>query len=255
MPANLASKLPILESLNRSKSSQVPSENRSQLNGSAHPSTMDLLAALSTTPATSTPNNLEVQAERSSLGSDSEKTNSSYSNQATCLNLQNAPSLEFPCVGTERSSSSQQSPVEDSDGHVEEMNPNLPLQLFSSSPEDNCPPKLPASRKYFSSDSSNPSNDRTPSSSPPVVQKLFPVQSLRQALKSGSTSNSGEGVVNSRAIDQFGCNTSLQLFANSNMGTDVASVQNFPYQAGYTSSSGSDHSPSSLNSDPQVCVP
>ncbi|CBI40788.3 unnamed protein product, partial [Vitis vinifera] len=60
--------------------------------------------------------------------------------------------------------------------------------------------------QYFSSDSSNPMEERSPSSSPPVVQKL---------------------------------------------GADNGAVQSFPYQAGYTSSSGSDHSPSSLNSDAQ----
>lgn len=253
LPANLAAKLPVLGSLNRSMSNQVPSENHSPLDVNTRPSTMDLLAVLSTTPASITQNSLEIQTERSSQGGDSEKTNSSCSIQATCLNLQNMPAFGLPSIGGERSSSSQQSPIEDSDGHVEEMHANIPLQLFSSSPEDNCRPKLPASRKYFSSGSSNPSVDPSPSSSPPVVQKLFPIYSARETLESGSRANSGEDVVNSRAIQHSGCNTSLQLFGNSTMGTGVGLIQNFPYQTGYTSSSGSDHSPSSLNSDPQVC--
>ncbi|MFS7937510.1 hypothetical protein Hanom_Chr05g00428411 [Helianthus anomalus] len=40
---------------------------------------------------------------------------------------------------------------------------NLQLQLFSSSPENDSPPKLASSRKYFSSDSSNPTEEHSPS--------------------------------------------------------------------------------------------
>lgn len=213
---------------------------------------MDLLALLSGTPALHDSNKLETQPERSSQGSDSEKTNSGCSDQPTCLNLNNGPASEFHSVGGEKSSSSEQSPVDDSDCHVEEIHTHLSLQLFSSSPEDDSPPKLPASRKHFSSDSSNPTQERSPSHSPPVVQKLFPVHNSRGTLKPGNASSSGDCDAKSRAIRDTGCNTSLQLFAGSCVGNYVGSIQSFPCQAGYTSSSGSDHSPSSMNSGTQV---
>ncbi|XP_027091717.2 squamosa promoter-binding-like protein 14 [Coffea arabica] len=249
LPANLAAKLPLFSNLGRSVPNQVPSQNQSHLDENCSPSTMDLLTLLSGTPPVCAPNKMESEPERSSQGSDSEKTNSACSDQAACLNLNSGPAMEFPCIGGERSCSSTQSPVDDSDCCVEEIHPHLPLQLFSSSPEDNCPPKLPASRKYFSSDSSNPSEERSPSYSPTVVQKLFPVK--RGTLKQGNTSSDGDGDANSRAIRDAGCNTLLQLFAGSSVGNDVGSIQSFPFQAGYTSSSGSDHSPSSMNSDTQ----
>ncbi|KAL3514911.1 hypothetical protein ACH5RR_027628 [Cinchona calisaya] len=251
LPANLAAKMPSFGNLGRSIPNQVPSQNQSPLNGNSSPLTMDLLALLSGTPTVCAPNKLESQPVRSSQGSDSEKTSSSCSDQAICLNLNNGPALEFPCVGVERSSSSELSPVDDSECHVEEIHPHLPLQLFSSSPEDDCPTRLPASRKYFSSDSSNPSDERSPSYSPPVVQKLFPVLTSRGTLNPGNTSSSGDGYANSKAIPATGCNTSLQLFAGSSVGNDMHSSQIFPHQAGYTSSSGSDHSPSSMNLDTQ----
>ncbi|KAL3505532.1 hypothetical protein ACH5RR_035373 [Cinchona calisaya] len=252
LPANLAAKLPIFGNLGRSVPNIKPSKDHSSFSGNTSPSTMDLLAVLSETPPVCAPNKLEMQPERSQ-GSDSEKTNSDCSDHVTYLNLNNGPALEFPCVGGERSSSSEQSPVDYSDCHIDEIHTNLPLQLFSSSPEDDCPPKNPASQKYFSSDSSNPSEERSPSYSPPVVHKLFPVRTLRETLKHGNMSSSGDADANSRPIRDSGCNTSLQLqlFAGSGVGHDTGSIQSLPYHAGYTSSSGSDHSPSSMNSDTQ----
>lgn len=75
--------------------------------------------------------------------------------------------------------------------------------------------------------------DRSPSSSSPVVQKLFPTKAFK-----GSSGNGGAAV-------------SLELFGGSNVGADNISIQSSPYRAGCTSS-GSDQSPSSSNSDPQV---
>lgn len=146
--------------------------------------------------------------------------------------------------GGERSSTSFQS-REDSDCQVMDTPLNLQLQLFSSSPEDDSPPKLASSRKYFSSDSSNPMEDRSPSSSPPVVQRLFPTKASRERMKPESMSTSGEVTANVKAT------MSLELFGGMNNGADNVSIQSSPYRAGYTSSSGSDQSPSSLNSDPQ----
>lgn len=243
MPADIAAKLPP----SGVTSNIVPfrSENENKLNGNNSPSsTLDLLGVLSGTQAGSSPDATAVPSQRSSHGSDSEKTRS------PCINLQTRHHNEFASVG-ERSSTSYQSPTECSDGQVQEIRTNLPLQLFSSSPESDSPPKLASSMKYFSSGSSNPMEERSPSSSPPFVQKLFPTVSSREAVNPKSMSNRLE-VNGSGKAGQKGCSTSLDLFGGTNKCVDNSSVQSFPYQAGYTSSSGSDHSPSSLNSDAQV---
>ncbi|XP_076942603.1 squamosa promoter-binding-like protein 14 [Bidens hawaiensis] len=153
--------------------------------------------------------------------------------------------------GGERSSTSYQS-REDSDCQVLDTPVNLQLQLFSSSPENDNPPKLASSRKYFSSDSNNPTEEHTPSSSPPVVQSFFPPKPSRERLNPESLSTSGEVIVNVKSGGHGGGTAmSLELFGGPNGGTDNISIQSSPYRAGYTSSSGSDQSPSSLNSDPQ----
>ncbi|KAL8126935.1 squamosa promoter-binding-like protein 14 isoform X2 [Apium graveolens] len=244
LPADIAAKLP-----SGVTSNIVPfrSENESKLNGNNSPSsTLDLLAVLSGTQAGSSPDATADPSQRSSHGhgSDGEKTRSPY------MNFQTRHHNEFASVG-ERSSTSYQSPTECSDGQVQEIRTKLPLQLFSSSPESDSPPKLASSTKYFSSGSSNPMEERSPSSSPPFVQKLFPPVSSREAVNPKSMSNRLTVNGSAKAGKTKGCSTSLDLFGGRNKCVDSSSVQSFPYQAGYTSSSGSDHSPSSLNSDAQ----
>lgn len=252
LPVDLASKLPNLGGLNRKVPDQTSSEHQIKLNGNtASPSTVDLLGVLSSTLATSAPDALTILSQKSSQSSDSEKTKVTCLDQATGPNLQRRPPLEFPCVGGERSSSSYQSPMEDSDCQVLETHVKLPLQLFGSSPGDDSPPNLASSRKYFSSDSSNPVEERSPSSSPPAVQKLFPIQSKTEPMKPEKMSISRGFNANVLANRTRDCNRSFDLFRGSNTGAEPGSFQSFPYQAGYTSS-GSDHSPSSLNSDAQV---
>nr|AVV48328.1 squamosa promoter binding-like protein [Litchi chinensis] len=249
LPVDLAAKLPNIGSLNRKNPEQPSSDLQNRLNGNASaPSTMDLLAVLSTTLATSSPDSLAAFSQRNSYGSDSEKTKSACLDQAT-PNFQKR-TAQFPSVVGERSSSSYQSPVEDSDCQIQDAGANLPLQLFSSSPEDDSPPKLSSSRKYFSSDSSNPTEERSPSSSP-VVQTLFPMPSSAETIKSEKMSISREGNAHIEGSRTHGTVMPLELFRGSNKGVDRNSFQSSPYQAGYTSSSGSDHSPSSLNSDAQ----
>ncbi|KAG4394323.1 hypothetical protein GLYMA_20G006400v4 [Glycine max] len=211
LPADLATKLLDAGSGNvNGKKDQVqlqtPSsyqrhESHDQLNHTpAAPLTMDLLAVLSTTlSGGSAPDASASPSQNHSCNSDGGSADQTRQQQ-------------FFSVGGERSSSSSRSPVEDSDCQ-EDVRVNLPLQLFSSSPEDDSLPKLASSRKYFSSDSSNPAEERSPSSSP-VVEMLFDLQ---------------------------GSNNRIQ---------QPSSLQSVPFQAGYTSS-GSDHSPPSLNSDAQ----
>lgn len=246
LPVDLAAKLPNLGSLNRKLSEQTALDHQVLLKGRSSPSTMDLLTVLSATLKSSAPDALPVVSQRSSQSSDSEKTKLNCPDQATCPNLQKRPQ-EFPSVGGERSSTSYQSPMEDSDCQVQETRVNLPLQLFASPSENDSMPKLASSRKYFSSDSSNPIEERSPSSSPPVVQKLFPMQTMAEAVKSEKTSIGREVNATVDSSRSHGCNMPFDLFR----GADTGSIQSFPYQAGYTSS-GSDHSPSSLNSDAQV---
>lgn len=204
-------------------------------------STMDLLGGLSRAESLSPNRNQVIEAD---------KTNSGYLDQT----MLHKPVTEVHSGG-ERSSTSFQSRGEDSDCQVLDTPVNLRLSLFSSSPEDDSPPKLASSRKYFSSDSSNPTEDPSPSSSPPVVQRLFPTKSSRERLKPESMSTSGEITAHVKASSGRGrgggTTMSLELFGGPNGVTDNISIQSSPYRAGYTSSSGSDQSPSSLNSDPQ----
>ena len=133
---------------------------------------MDLLAALSATLTSSSSDALAILYQRSRHSSDSEKTKSTCPDNVAAPSTRNRAPLEFTSVRGERNSVSYQSPIEDIECQIQETRANLPLQLFSSSLEDDSPPKLPSSRKYFSSDSSNPMEEQSPSSSP-VVQKLF----------------------------------------------------------------------------------
>ncbi|GAA0141706.1 hypothetical protein LIER_02788 [Lithospermum erythrorhizon] len=251
LPANIAEKIPNLGSSGNSISNQSSSQTQSCVNANTlSPSTKNLLAALSATPATPSTDVLEVQSEGSRRGSDSEKSKYVSLGQSPRLNQQHGLPVERPIVG-ERSSSNEQSPVEESDFHVQETHPDLTLQLYSSSPEIDSIPKLSTDRKYFSSGSSNPSVDRSPSSSPPVAQKLFPVPSIREKGRPKTIPLHPVAAANVSTAKAAGCTMPLQLFGRSSMGADNGSSQYSPYQAGYTSSSGSDHSPSSLISDAQ----
>ncbi|CAJ2674214.1 unnamed protein product [Trifolium pratense] len=195
------------------------------------PLTMDLLAVLSTTPSTPAQNG----GTKSTTSADQIREQ------------------QFTSVGGERSSGSSQSPNDDSDCQ-EDVRVNLPLQLFNSSPEDDNRSKLPSSRNYFSSESSNPVDERSPSSSPPVVEMNFGLQGGIRGLNSNSI-KTGMGVnANKETSQSHSCTTiPLDLFKGSksnNMIQQTSSVQSVPFKAGYASS-GSDYSPPSLNSDTQ----
>ncbi|XP_014520750.1 squamosa promoter-binding-like protein 14 [Vigna radiata var. radiata] len=252
LPADLATKLRDAGNVNGKKDhvqSETPSSyhHHDQLNHTpATPLTMDLLAVLSTSLSGSGPDANASPSQNRSCSSDGGSVKSRSSADQT-------RQQHFFSVGGERSSSSSQSPVEDSDCQ-EDVRVNLPLQLFSSSPEEDSLPKLASSRKYFSSDSSNPAEERSPSSSPPsppVVEMQFDLQGGATGLKPESIS-SGRGVnSNKEASQSHSCNISLDLFKGSNKRIQQPSwLQSVPFQAGYTSS-GSDHSPPSLNSDAQ----
>ncbi|PIN08569.1 hypothetical protein CDL12_18858 [Handroanthus impetiginosus] len=246
LPANLVAKL------NGSIPNLVPSENQNQKNGTASsPSTMDLLAVLSATPGAPSSDAVEFQSQPSTEESESEKSKSLCVDQVSCLKLHRGPMMGFPTAGGERSGASYQSPMEEVDCRLQETSPSLHLQLFSSSPEDNSSRKLPPGGNYLSSNSSNPPEERSPVSSPPLVQDLFPMQTSRQTMKADRLSNGEREIACVKATTSNGCSTSLQLFGRSIQATEKGSIQSSSYQAGYASSTMSDHSPSSLNSDAQ----
>ncbi|KAJ6351900.1 hypothetical protein OIU76_001173 [Salix suchowensis] len=252
LPVDLSAKLSNIASLDGKSPDQPSSARQNRLHGTASSSsTMDLLAVLSTTLAASAPDALAILSQRSSQSSDSDRSKFTSPNHVTGSNLQKRSNVEFPSMGGERVSYCHESPVEDSDCQIQESRHNFPLQLFSSSPENDSPPKLASSRKYFSSDSSNPIEDRSPSSSPPVVQKLFPLKSTAETMKSEKMSISREVNANVEGSRSHASVLPLELFRGSNREPDHGSFQSLPYQGGYTSSSGSDHSPTSQNSDSQ----
>ncbi|KAJ6336602.1 hypothetical protein OIU76_006474 [Salix suchowensis] len=243
---------------NRRRRKTQPEDVTSQLllpgsrdmNNNGNLDIVNLLTALAHSQA-SAPDAQAILSQRSSHSSDSEKSKLTGPNQVTGPHLQKRSNVEFPSVGSERLSRCYESPVEDSDCQIQESHPNLPLQLFSSSPENESRQKPASSMKYFSSDSSNPIEDRSPSSSPPVVQKLFPLQSTAETMKSEKMPVRREVNANVEGGRSHGGALPLELFRGLNREPDHGSFQSFPYQGGYTSSSGSDHSPSSQNSDSQ----
>lgn len=252
-PAILAAKLPHLKSTSGSISDNANSENQNQMSANASsPSTMDLLAGLSSAPGGPS-DALEIQSQPSKEKSEFEKSKSLHVENVAHVDMQKGSVLEFPSVGGERSSTScQHSPMEEVDCHAPETSPSLHLQLFSSSPEDYSSRKLPLNASYLSSDGSNPSQDVSPTSSPPLVHDLFPMGTSRETMKDNHLSNSEDEQACAKSTMSNGCSTSLRLFGGSIQPVENGSIQSSPYQAGYTSSSGSDHSPSSLSSDSQV---
>lgn len=252
LPRDLAARLSTFKNLDGAVMGQTSSKHQ---DGSNHdmssPSTMDLLQVLSATLASSAPNALSALSQGSSQSSDSDRTKMKSPDPSTGAVMQRGI-VDLTSVRGERSSSSYQSPVEDSDCQIQETRPNLPLQLFSSSPEDDSPPKLATSGKYYSSDSSNPTEERSPLSSPLMVQKLFPMRTLKEAIEPEKMST-GREINGSVELTQNCVHTvPLELFRDSDKGPDCGPYQSSPYQTGYTSSSGSDHSPSSLTLDSQL---
>ncbi|KAJ4916294.1 Squamosa promoter-binding-like protein 14 [Raphanus sativus] len=229
LPMDLVSKLNNIGSLARKNTDHQVVNPQNDVNG-ASPSTMDLLAVLSETLGSSSPDALAILSQGGFGTKDNDKAKlSSYDHVATT-------NLEKRTVGGERSSSSNQSPSQDSDSHAQDTRSSLSLQLFTSSPEDESRP-----RKYYSSASSNPVEDRSPSSSP-VMQELFPLQRSPETMRSKNHNNTSP-------VRTGGC-LPLDLFGASNRGAANPNFKGFGQQCGYASS-GSDYSPPSLNSDAQ----
>ena len=237
LPMDLVSKLNSIGSLARKNTDHPVANPQNDVNGDS-PSTMDLLAVLSETLGSSSPDTLAILSQGGFGTKENDKAKlSSYDHVATT-------NVEKRTVGGERSSSSNQSPSQDSDSHAQDTRSSLSLQLFTSSPEDESRrPAVASSRKYYSSASSNPVEDRSPSSSP-VMQELFPLQRSPETMRSKNHNNTSP-------VRTGGC-LPLDLFGTSNRGAANPNFKGFGQQCGYASS-GSDYSPPSLNSDAQVC--
>ncbi|KAH0898005.1 hypothetical protein HID58_047573 [Brassica napus] len=248
LPVDLVSKLNNIGVLARKNLDQPSAMNpQNDMNGVSSPSTMDLLAVLSTTLGSSGPEAIAFLSQGGFGDKDiNEKTKLTSSDHAITTNLEKR-TLELTSFGEgERTSSSHPSPSQDSDLHAQDTRPNLSLQLFTSSPEDESQPTVASSGKYYSSASSNPVEDRSPSpSSSPVMQEFFPLQTSPETMRSNNNCR------NSSPSPKTSC-LPLELFGASNRG--AAANPNFNvsrhHQSGYASS-GSDNSPPSLNSDAQ----
>ncbi|XP_019083405.1 PREDICTED: squamosa promoter-binding-like protein 16 isoform X2 [Camelina sativa] len=244
LPMDLVSKLNNIGILARKNPDQPSALNpQNGMDGASSPSTMDLLAVLSSTLGSSAPEAIALLSQGGFGNKESnEKTKLTSSDHGATTNLEKR-TLEFPSFGGgERTSSSNHSPSQDSDSRGQDTISSLSLQLFTSSPEDESRPTVASSTKYYSSASSNPVDDRSPSSSP-VMQELFPLQTSPESRRSNNYRNTSPSPKTS-------C-MPLELFGASIRGP--AANPNFNvsrHQSGYASS-GSDYSPPSLNSDAQ----
>ncbi|KAJ0255974.1 Squamosa promoter-binding-like protein 16 [Hirschfeldia incana] len=245
LPMDLVSKLNNIGVLARKNLDQPSGMNsRNDVNvGTSSPSTMDLLAVLSTTLGSSAPEAIAFLSKGgfgSKDGDDKTKLTSSDHHAPTATSSEKR-TLEFPpFVGGERTSSSNKGGERTSSSNPspshDTRSSSLSLQLFTSSPEDERQPTVASSGKYYSSASSNPVEDRSsPSSSPPVMQEFFPMQTSPETMRSNNCKNSSP--------TRNSC-LPLELFGASNRGAAAAANPSY-------ASSGSDYSPPSLNSDAQ----
>ncbi|XP_062191604.1 squamosa promoter-binding-like protein 15 isoform X2 [Phragmites australis] len=216
------------------------------------PSTMDLLGVLSTGLATSTPETNASQSQGSSDSSGNNKSKSHSTEPATVVNSDDKSIRAFPAADLMRNNSTHESQPHIYKQTDQETQPYLSLQLFGSTEED-IPPKMDSANKYLSSESSNPLDERSPSSSPPITHKFFPIQnSVDGEVRHPCNADYGEDaamveVSTSRAW----CAPSLGLFKDPGRPIENGSPPNPGYQSCYASTSCSDHSPSSSNSDGQ----
>jgi len=211
-------------------------------------SNTDLLAALSATLTASAPNAVTLFSQRNNPGVYVDKNKSSSGDKDTGSDAGNKAAQNAPSLGGDRSSSTYQSPT---DSDCQDQETQLNLQLFNSSPGNGSPPNV-TSRNYFSSESSNPTEERTPSSSPPVTKSLFPLGKTLEIANPPRMSFRGDVNMNVEPsqTETSASKVTLELFNVGDRATNY-SMQPSPIPAGYASS-GSDHSPPSFTSDPQV---
>jgi hypothetical protein len=210
-------------------------------NGTEKPtvlSTMDLLTAL----ATSTP-------EQSQGSSDSSGNNKSKCHSTEPANVVNSHAKSIGAIPGNNTHESQPHMYKETE---QETLPYLSLQLFGSV-DDDIHPKMDSVNKYLSSESSTPLDERSPSSSPPITHKFFPIHSVDKEVRHPQAADYGEDVamVEVSTSRAWGA-PQLELFKDPERPIANGSPPNPGYQSCYASTSCSDHSPSSSNSDGQV---
>jgi hypothetical protein len=132
--------------------------------------------------------------------------------------------------------------------------PCLGLQLFGSS-GDESPPKMGSTTtRYLSSESSNPMEEQSPSVSPPITRKFFPIHSASEVAMESEAIRISDYKEDGVPIEVS--TSQCQPFELKDMDrrVDLKVVRNGASPATYTSSAGSDHSPSTSNSDSQVIL-
>ncbi|CAO2202509.1 unnamed protein product [Urochloa humidicola] len=246
-------KSPPLEAvdLNASQEQQEDSVQKTAngIDKQAVPSTMDLLAVLSTGLATSTPETNTSQSQGSSDSSGNDKSKSNSTEAATVVNSHDKSPQAFPPAGFTRSNSTHESQPHTYKQIEQETGPYLSLQLFGGIEED-IPPKMDSGNKYLSSESSNPLDERSPSSSPPITHKFFPIHSVDEEDRHPHDYGEDAAMVEV-STSRAWCAPPLELFKDSDRPIENGSPPNPGYQSCYASTSCSDHSPSTSNSDGQ----
>uniref|UniRef100_A0A0E0LWU6 SBP-type domain-containing protein n=1 Tax=Oryza punctata TaxID=4537 RepID=A0A0E0LWU6_ORYPU len=211
----------------------------------AVPSTMDLLAVLSTALATSNPDSNTSQSQGSS---DSSGNNKSKSQSTEPTNVVNSHEKSIRVFSATRKNDALESSPEMYKQPDKETQPYLSLRLFGSTEED-VPCKMDTANKYLSSESSNPLDERSPSSSPPITHKFFPIRSVDEDAR---IADYGEDIATVEVSTSRPWRAPpLELFKDSERPIENGSPPNPAYQSCYTSTSCSDHSPSTSNSDGQ----
>jgi hypothetical protein len=208
------------------------------------PSTMDLLTVLSGALGASTPETNTSQSQGSSDSSGNNKSKSHSTEPACVVNSHEKSIRSFPAAGMTRTNSAHGSPDRDTQ-------PNLSLQLFGCTVD--VPAKMDTANKYLSSESSNPMDERSPSSSPPMTHTFFPTRSVNEGIRHPRIADYGEDPATVEiSTNRAWYKPQLELFKDSERPTENGSPPNPTYQSCYASTSGSDHSPSTSNSDGQV---
>ncbi|XP_042418770.1 squamosa promoter-binding-like protein 15 isoform X1 [Zingiber officinale] len=211
--------------------------------------TTKLLTVLSAAIAATTAAAPATVSQRSSQSSGNDKAKVQNAEPSGDANSHNKSTHMLPSVGVLPDNLISKSTVGACHQIVQQTRQSLPLQLFGPVEYDN-PPELGSAIKYLSSESSNPLEERSPSSSPPVTKKLFPLHSTLEGTKYAQALECREENATVELSSINGGSAPLELFRVSEMQTENATAQRLPSRGGYKSS-GSDHSPSSSNSDAQ----
>ncbi|KAI3871330.1 hypothetical protein MKW92_033033 [Papaver armeniacum] len=229
--ANNAARLALHGGFDLNVSQEVSTESSNKVNENfSASSTMDLLAIFSAALKECSPEVLAVLSQTSSHNDDDKLSYHKNSSPVSTL------------AGGDGSATFQ-SRLDPSSCQVQECRPGFPLQLFGSSSDSDSPPNMGSPWKYYSSDSSNPMEEKSPAFSSPGTTLLFPLRTpSSEIMKHESISITGENNVEDTPP---GGSTLLELFKHDSGRVGNSSVRSPSGQPGYTSQSGSDQSPTS----------